>query len=269
MPTGNGQPRTYVTSNPGDWTPGNTLYTPLLLEELRADPALAGNQVERVDTQGAELEVDLEILLWFPNVLTAPEEAAADAVVLAHNGAPPDVPADTVTVGTALDGQILAYDNALVPPGYKNVTMSGDATIDKDGVVTVTAGGVFGSEFQQFESLGQSSTPNTTYTQLKTWSTAALPLGNYLFYWSGDSGVDSNKEAAFRLQRNNSVTLMESNWKFDMGLAIAQGAPFIAFSGSAYLAGISGVQTFDWDAAAQSADSAYFENVRAHIFRVS
>lgn len=95
MPTGNGQPRIYDTSLPGDWTPGNTLFTPLMVEELRADPALAGNQVLNVDTQGSTLEVDLEILLYFPNVLTAGEEAAADAVVLAHNGVAP-APADTV-----------------------------------------------------------------------------------------------------------------------------------------------------------------------------
>jgi hypothetical protein len=90
MPTGNGQPRVYDTTLPSDWTPGNTLYSPLLVDELRADPALAGNQVNNVDTAGATLEVDLDILLYFPNPLTGAEQAAADAVVLAHNGTPPD-----------------------------------------------------------------------------------------------------------------------------------------------------------------------------------
>lgn len=95
MPTGNGQPRIYDTALPSDWTPGNTLFTPLLVEELRARVELAGNQVINVDTEGSVLETDLKILLYFPTPLTAPEEAAADNQVLIHNGeAPP--PTDTV-----------------------------------------------------------------------------------------------------------------------------------------------------------------------------
>lgn len=268
MPTGNGQPRTYVTSNPSDWTPGNTLYTPELLQELRDDPALAGNQAERVDTQGSVLETDLDILLWFPNVLTAPEEAAADAVVLAHNGvAPASAPAQN-QVGNLVNGQIYVFDAAL--NAMKNVTVSGDATLDENGVLTVTAGNIFGSEFQQFASLTQQGTPNTVYTTVKTFTTSALPAGNYLVYWSGDARADSNKEAIFRLRRNAVTTLMEMSWKFDMGLSPPGLAlPSIGFSGSAYFAAISGVQTFTWQCAAQSADLAYFANTRAHIFRVS
>jgi len=89
MPTGNGQPRIYDTSLPADWTPGNTLYTPLLVEELRARPELSGNQVINVDTAGVTLESDLTILLYFPSPLTGAEEAAADNQVLIHNGEPP------------------------------------------------------------------------------------------------------------------------------------------------------------------------------------
>lgn len=167
MPTGNGQPRTYVTSNPSDWTPGNTLFTPELLTELLADPALSGNQCERVDTEGAVLEVDLDILLWFPSVLSAPEEAAADAVVLAHNGVAPAAAPELESDGTEVDGELLIYDSALTPPGFKNVAMSGDATIDKDGVLTVGAGGGGGSidylywdnTVQKLE-VGNSSFPN-------------------------------------------------------------------------------------------------------------
>lgn len=137
MPSGNGQPRTYDTTNAGDWTPGNSLYTPTLVEELRADAALVGNQVERVDTAGSVLETDLNILLFFPSPLTGPEEAAADAVVLAHNAVAPADPPEMITTGTELNGDLLIFndtDNAFV-----NRVLSGDATIDENGVITVTA----------------------------------------------------------------------------------------------------------------------------------
>jgi len=116
MPTGNGQPRIYDTSNPADWTPGNTLFTPLLVEELRARVELAGNQVINVDTQGADLEVDLEILLYFPSPLTGAEEAAADNQVLIHNGAaPPDPVEGTENIVQVAHGfavnDVLRYDS--------------------------------------------------------------------------------------------------------------------------------------------------------------
>ncbi|MGI9288800.1 MAG: hypothetical protein ACR2P1_25660, partial [Pseudomonadales bacterium] len=136
MPTGNGQPRTYDTTNPGDWTPGNTLYSPTLVDELRNDPGLAGNQVTRVDTAGATIEVDQDILLWFPSALSGAEEAAADAVVLAHNATAPEPAVETMTDGTEVNGDMLIYNDT--DEAFVNVTMSGDATIDENGALTIS-----------------------------------------------------------------------------------------------------------------------------------
>jgi hypothetical protein len=142
MPTGNGQPRIYDTALPSDWTPGNSLYTPLLLDELRADAGLVGNQAERVDTAGSLLETDLQIKLWFPSALSAGEEAAADAVVLAHNGAQPAAAPDMQSDGSEVDGQIYVYDAA--SGTFKNVSVSGDISIDENGVATLDPAAITG-----------------------------------------------------------------------------------------------------------------------------
>lgn len=130
MPTGNGQPRTYDTTNPGDYTVGNLLVTTQLLAELRADAGLVGNQVDRVDTAGTD------ILLWFPSVLSGPEQTAADAVVLAHNGVPAVPPAEMESDGTEVNGDMWVYSAS--EGAFINVTMVGDASIDETGDVTVT-----------------------------------------------------------------------------------------------------------------------------------
>jgi hypothetical protein len=138
----NGERRTYITSDPGDWTPGNTLYTPLLVEELNDDPGLAGNPVLRVDTNNDTLETNLIIQVYFTDPPAAGEESAADAVVLAHNGAPPAAAPDTVIEAALADGQIYVYDAA--SGTFKNVSVSGDISIDENGVATVDPAAITG-----------------------------------------------------------------------------------------------------------------------------
>jgi len=144
MPTGNGQPRTYDTTLPADWTPGNTLYTPLLVEELRADPALAGNQVNNVDTSGVTLEVDVLIMLYFPNPLSGAEEAAADAVVLAHNR---EAPGDENAIKEGIEqaahgfvvGDVVRYESGAYTKAQADLSENSEAL----GVVIEVPGANF------------------------------------------------------------------------------------------------------------------------------
>ena len=125
-------------------------------------------------------------------------------------------------------------------------------------------GGVFGTEFNEFEDLPQSSTSSGNYAQLTRFTTPSLPAGDYFVAWSADAGADDNKDFAHRLQLDNSTTLREISSKNEAGRAGS--ISWASFAGSAVLS-LNGVHNFDFDA--QGQDDAYFRQVRLTLWRVS
>jgi hypothetical protein len=125
-------------------------------------------------------------------------------------------------------------------------------------------GGVFGSEYNEFEALGQQSTSSGSYALIERFTTPSLPAGDYYVTWSADFGADDNKDYAHRLQLDNSTTLMQVEGKNEGGRD--SGLFWSAFSGSANLS-LSGVHDFDFDAEGQ--DSAYYKNIRLQLWRIA
>lgn len=77
MATGNGQPRTYIISTE---TANGVVNSDMLTAEIEADPTVGPLTLDRIDTGGGVLDI------YFAAPLSAGEQTALDAVVLAHQG---------------------------------------------------------------------------------------------------------------------------------------------------------------------------------------
>lgn len=119
---------------------GTDADLPSLEAETRAaDPGLA---LKLDYTEKTPNPVPTGVTFTFSVALTGPEKTVLDGVVAAHLGTATLAAPPIVINVPPVDGNILVYDSAASPdPGFVNQVMSGDATIDVNGVVTVTSGG--------------------------------------------------------------------------------------------------------------------------------
>jgi hypothetical protein len=136
---------------------------------------------------------------------------------------------------------------------------------DKGYVDSVT---IFGQNYSQNSSEGQSSTTSNTYQNKLTLTTASLPSGNYRINWYYEwthSSISDFFDA--QVQVNNVTTIMNhiqepkqsgtSNW--------------VSSSGFYYYSGISGVLTIDLDYRTSTATSttSYIRRARLELWRIS
>ena len=107
----------------------------LEMETRDADPGL-DSKLEYTEKTPAGAPTG--VTFTFEPALTAPEQTALDAVVAAHLGTVTTPAPPFEIVGTPINGQLYVYDSGATPePGFINVTMSGDTTIDETGAVTI------------------------------------------------------------------------------------------------------------------------------------
>ena len=80
-------------------------------------------------------------------------------------------------------GKFISYDGSEV---FINTTLSGVTPTEDYHLVTKTyvdGSSIFGSEFYEEESLGESSTTSTSYQTKLTLTTGSLPAGKYRIGW--------------------------------------------------------------------------------------
>ena len=122
--------------------------------------------------------------------------------------------------------------------------------------------------FQQAESLAESSTTSLTYIQKLRLTTTSLPAGDYMVQWSFEYSQQSNTEACeSRIQVDDTTILGE--YAGAPNISYAQGGYYPA-GGFAITTLTAGIHTIDVDYASSASNkSAYIKNVRLSIWRVS
>lgn len=141
-----------------------------------------------------------------------------------------------------------------------------DATqfLNGQGAYTTPAGGTFGSNFQQGNSDGESSTTSGTFQQKLRITTPSLPSGTYrigFYYEWQKSGLN---DFVSRVQVNDTTNIME-------GFEEAPDAgsdQWFPRSGFGYYTG-SGVLNIDLDYHSGGSDTSFIRRARLEIWRVS
>lgn len=167
-------------------------------------------------------------------------------------------------------------DIAVTGTPHSILNFEGDAVSvanDGGGKATVTiSGGVFGSEFQKEESLGESTTTvdltdaTGTYQTKLTLTTTSLPLGDYIINWSSDFGAQDDDKVAARV-RHSTTELSVVNHRMKRGNSFTR--YFIPFCGHAVLTSIAGINTFTLEYAADGNGDAAMKNARLTLWRIS
>jgi len=130
------------------------------------------------------------------------------------------------------------------------------------------AGSIFGQEFQEASSLGQSSHNLTSYEQKLRLTTGDLPEGTYRIGWSyrWRMSHNDNKDFKARIQINDSTTIMEHQQEVQ-DTSYDQKHRCSGF----YYAELSGVKNIDLDFCIGCYNyqaTAYIEDARLEIWRV-
>ena len=198
------------------------------------------------------------------NVTTAILEAGATFKVVCLRGTKgadgPPGSGSTVHVyddGTPIDGTPFSTLN------FQNATISGSPTISGGVDISVSVDeSVFGSEFHEASSEGNSSTTSSSYQQKLRLTTSSLPSGTYIIYYSYE--VDGNGDKAHsRVEINDSE---EINYNvYDSSLD-----GYIAVSGFIVKSSFSGVKNIDIDYRTNSSGNTIdIRRARITLWRIS
>ena len=169
--------------------------------------------------------------------------------------------------GTTLIAKDEGTNVANTPHSAFNFVGSGVTVTDAGaGVadVTVSGGGIYGSEFQQSSSDSESSTTSTTFVQKMRMTTSSLPSGTYRIAWYYEWRLTiTTNDFKAQVQINDTITLMEHQQEpQDSG-----DDQYNNHSGFYYSTG-SGVLNIDIDYSSGSG-TAYIRRARLEIWRVS
>lgn len=126
------------------------------------------------------------------------------------------------------------------------------------------SGNIFGSNFQQESSDGESSTTSSTFQQKLRLTTSELPSGVYrigFYYEWQKSGLS---DFLSRVQVNDTTNISEG---FEEAVDAGSDQWFVR-GGFGYYSG-SGVLNIDLDYAASGGDTSYIRRARLEIWRIS
>jgi hypothetical protein len=124
---------------------------------------------------------------------------------------------------------------------------------------------IFGTEFQQVESLADSSTTSTAFQTKLTLTTVSIPAGTYRIGWSYDwrySTTVANFQA--RIVENGTVRFLHVQEPQDGAITQRQPA-----SGFLYLILPSGVNTIEIQYSSAGGLTATIRNARLELWRVA
>jgi len=172
--------------------------------------------------------------------------------------------------GTTLIAKDEGTNVANTPHSAFNFVGSGVTVTDAGaGVadVTVSGGGIYGSEFQQASSDIESSTTSLTFQQKLRMTTSSLPSGTYRLAWYYEwKHTNTSHDFTGQVQINDIITIMEHNEEpQDSG-----SSQYHSHGGFYYHTG-SGILNVDLDYARSNAagGTSYIRRARIEIWRVS
>jgi hypothetical protein len=126
---------------------------------------------------------------------------------------------------------------------------------------------IFGSEYHYAESLTESSTTVGSYQEKLKLTTGSIPAGDYKITWSAEVKT-SDKDMRYQCQLDDTIKINvgdHSDW--DDG--VTDDSYYIPVGGFAKVTLTSGVHTIDIDYHDQGGGTAYIEEARIEIYRVS
>lgn len=107
---------------------------------------------------------------------------------------------------TPVDDDVLVLEDSAASFAKKKVKVS-----------NLLGGSVFGTEYEDDASEGESTTTNTGYTNKLTFTTASVPAGNYLIQWNWEIKTsNSAKAVTARIELDDTTELTEDNSKLDV-----------------------------------------------------
>ena len=122
---------------------------------------------------------------------------------------------------------------------------------------------VFGSQFHEGASEGESSTSSATYQQKLRVTTSSLPSGTYRIGWFFEWGMGATiYDGEFRVQVNDSTTLMETL------VSVNRSSNWRSMAGYDYQS-LSGVVNIDLDYRETGLSTAYIRRARLEIWRIN
>ena len=127
-------------------------------------------------------------------------------------------------------------------------------------------GGTFGSEFQQVESDGESSTSGTSWVEKVSLTTGSVPAGTYRIGWSFEMRTDSSSMTGYaRIQVDDTDTVG------DMAVRIAPTTGWAMLSGFKYitLSASSHDIDLDYTSSPNGNKTSYIRRARLELWRVS
>jgi hypothetical protein len=182
---------------------------------------------------------------------TTHKSGGADSIKLDELAAPTDITTLNATTG----------QHGLLPK------LGGGTTnfLRADGTwQTPTAAAIFGSQFQQGSSDGESTTTSGTYQQKLRVTTPSLPAGTYRIGFYYEWGKTGLTDFASRVQVNDTTDIMEA---FEEAVD-AGSDQYFARGGFGYYTG-SGVLNIDLDYHNGGSHTARIRRARIEIWRVS
>lgn len=165
---------------------------------------------------------------------------------------------------------INVYDNGATVSGspfevlnFIDCTVSGSPTISGGVDITPSGGGtsVFGSEFQEVSSDGESSTTSSTYQQKLRLTTGTLPSGKYRIGWQFSVFVDATGDVT-------SKVILDDSTDLDHHSIDNSTDDYNSNGGFSYHSSFSGIHTVDIVYKANSG-TALIKHARLEIWRIS
>ena len=163
----------------------------------------------------------------------------------------------TALPDTAARGQIWVKDDA-----PNTLWFTDDTGVDYQ---IAPASPLFGSNFESDFEATEQSTTSGTYVTPYSYTTAALPAGDYMIVWSFDGGEASDKEASHRVLINGSP-VSQTEWRIKEGVA-ADGKAYLEFAGHRVQTLGAGTLTIAFQY--RTSDTAYIRNKQVSIYRVN
>lgn len=172
--------------------------------------------------------------------------------------------------GTTLIAKDEGTNVANTPHSAFNFVGSGVTVTDAGaGVadITVSGGGIYGSEFQQASSDTESSTTSLTFQQKLRMTTSSLPSGTYRVAWYYEwKHTNTSHDFVGRVQINDIITIMEHQEESqDSG-----DSQYHNHSGFYYHTGSGSLNVdIDYSRSNAAGGTSYIRRVRIEIWRVS